>query len=170
MPEVRKRKATLIAFAFGFFQALMPLIGCLLGSVFAGYIRAYDHIIALVLLGFIGGKMIYEGAKSLRASGGEGPDAQSRDIGLGTLLIQAIATSIDALIVGVGFAAVGFTMRGLITAVLIIGLTTFIISFTGVIAGKKLGSLLGKRAEIIGGVILIGIGVKVFVEHTFFGG
>jgi putative Mn2+ efflux pump MntP len=170
MPTVRKRKAALIAFAFGFFQALMPLIGCLLGSMFAKYIRIYDHIIAWVLLGFIGGKMIYEGVKSLRADGDESSGCSGRDIGPGALLIQAIATSIDALVVGVSFAAVGFTTGGLIVAVLMIGVTTFVISFAGVIAGKKLGSLLGKRAEIIGGLILIAIGVKIFISHTFFGG
>ncbi|MDR2486548.1 MAG: manganese efflux pump MntP family protein [Clostridiales Family XIII bacterium] len=172
MPQVRMRPALVIAATFGLFQALMPFIGCLLGGIFAEHIRAFDHIIALVLLAFIGGKMLLEGMRSLRARAGEGEESppQERRLGLGRLLLQAVATSIDALVVGVSFAAVGFTLNGLVAAVLIIGATTFLFCIVGVYAGKRIGALLGKRAEVIGGLILIGIGLKIFIEHSFFSG
>jgi putative Mn2+ efflux pump MntP len=165
MPRARVRDSMRIAAAFGAFQAIMPLAGYYAGSVFAGYIKAYDHIIALALLGIIGGRMISEGIKSSRGRAEERP---ARELRFGALLIQAVATSIDALVVGVGFAAVGLEPAGLATAVIFIGVITFALSFAGVHAGKRFGALLGSRAEIAGGAILVAIGLKIFIEHVFF--
>ncbi|MCM1055839.1 MAG: manganese efflux pump MntP family protein [Bacteroides sp.] len=166
------KAALAIALSFGLFQALMPTAGYFLGSAFETVISRFDHYIALVFLGFIGGKMIFDGIKELRESksgkedgnGGEKPFKLS----FGELMIQSVATSIDALIVGVSFAALPNV--SIWTAVLLIGLITFTISLVGVFSGKKFGQLLGSRAEIFGGLILVGIGLKVFIEHVFFGG
>ena len=166
--DLTKRKAVLIPLTFGFFQAAMPIIGFYVGLLFLEQIEAFDHWIAFALLVFIGGKMIFDGIKELRAKKkGEEPPAEFK-LTLPALLIQAIATSIDALIVGVSFAALPDV--NIWTAVFLIGLTTFAISLAGVFFGKKFGQLLGSRAEILGGVILVAIGLKVFIEHTFFGG
>jgi putative Mn2+ efflux pump MntP len=164
------RRALSVAAAFGGFQAAMPLAGYFAGRTFTGYIEAYDHIVALALLAFIGGRMIREGVRSMRkgaanAAPGEG---KGKDLSAGSLLLQAVATSIDALIVGVGFAAVGLPPSELVKAVILIGATTFALSFAGVWAGKRVGALLGSRAEIVGGLILIAIGVKIFIEDMFF--
>jgi putative Mn2+ efflux pump MntP len=188
MPRFRVRQAFAVAIAFGVFQALMPAIGYSLGYMIADKIAAVDHIAALVLLGFIGGRMVFGGARRLtreqaraqtqgeetvRAQGQE-EHAQTQDhpsakaLTAPGLIVQAIATSIDALIVGVSFAAVGLSWRGMIGAALAIGVFTFVLSFVGVALGKKFGSLLGSKAEIVGGAILLGIGLRIFVEHTFF--
>jgi putative Mn2+ efflux pump MntP len=164
MPEADGKKSLAIAAAFGGFQAAMPLAGYFAGQTFTGYIAAYDHIVAIVLLSFIGGRMVYggmkarkEGAKSGRAGG----------LSAGSLLVQAVATSIDALIVGVGFAAMGLSAGESAKTVILIGSITFALSFVGVQAGRKIGAQLGARAEIIGGLILIAIGIKIFVEDMF---
>lgn len=168
MKKLNVKAALATAFSFGLFQALMPTLGYFLGTAFESVIRRFDHYIALIFLGFIGGKMIFDGIKELCAKKkGEEPPAEFK-LTLPALLIQAIATSIDALIVGVSFAALPDV--NIWTAVSLIGLTTFAISLAGVFFGKKFGQLLGSRAEILGGVILVAIGLKVFIEHTFFGG
>ncbi|MCM1298260.1 MAG: manganese efflux pump MntP family protein [Firmicutes bacterium] len=169
MKKENPKAALAIAFSFGLFQAVMPTAGYFLGSAFEEVIREFDHYIALVFLGFIGGKMIYDGIKELKAkkSGAEEED-KSFKLSFGALMIQAVATSIDALIVGVSFAALPDV--NIWAAVTLIGITTFAISLIGVFFGKKFGQLLGSRAEILGGIILVGIGLKVFIEHTFFGG
>ena len=168
MKKLNVKVALATAFSFGLFQALMPTLGYFLGTAFESVIRRFDHYIALIFLGFIGGKMIFDGIKELRAKKkGEEPPAEFK-LTLPALLIQAIATSIDALIVGVSFAALPDV--NIWTAVSLIGLTTFAISLAGVFFGKKFGQLLGSRAEILGGVILVAIGLKVFIEHIFFGG
>ena len=169
MKKQNPKAALAIAFSFGLFQALMPTIGYFLGSAFEEVIRQFDHFIALIFLGFIGGKMIFDGIKELIADKkGETEEIQEFHLSFGKLLIQAIATSIDALIVGVSFAALPDV--NIWTAVLLIGAVTFVISLTGVFSGKKFGQLLGSKAEIFGGIILVGIGLKVFIEHVFFGG
>ena len=169
MKKQNPKAALAIAFSFGLFQALMPTIGYFLGSAFEDIIRQFDHFIALIFLGFIGGKMIFDGIKELMASKkGETEELPEFKLSFGKLLIQAIATSIDALIVGVSFAALPSV--NIWTAVLLIGTVTFAISLLGVFSGKKFGQLLGSKAEIFGGVILVGIGLKVFIEHIFFGG
>lgn len=169
MKKSDTKAALAIAFSFGLFQALMPTAGYFLGSAFESVIKEFDHYIALIFLGFIGGKMIFDGIKEIWAKK-KGQDAEEKEFKLGfaTLIIQAVATSIDALIVGVSFAALQDV--NIWTAVLLIGIITFILSLIGIFFGKKFGQLLGSRAEIAGGIILVGIGLKVFIEHTFFGG
>ena len=169
MKKQNPKAAFAIAFSFGLFQALMPTLGYFLGSAFEDIIRQFDHYIALIFLGFIGGKMIFDGIKELIADKkGETEELPEFRLTFGKLLIQAVATSIDALIVGVSFAALPDV--NIWTAVLLIGVVTFAISLLGVFSGKKFGQLLGSKAEIFGGLILVGIGLKVFIEHVFFGG
>ncbi|MGN0649232.1 MAG: manganese efflux pump MntP family protein [Oscillospiraceae bacterium] len=158
----RKRRAVFTAALFGIFQAVMPLLGYLLGSGFAGLIAAYDHFIALAVLGFIGGKAVIEGISELRSGCECLPDSEPS---LGILFAQGAATSIDAFVVGVSFAAVGAEPFG---ASAIIGAVTFAICLVGTLAGRKFGELLGTKAEIAGGIVLIAIGVKTFLEHTVF--
>ncbi|MBD5081316.1 MAG: manganese efflux pump [Ruminococcaceae bacterium] len=163
------KAALAIALSFGLFQAGMPLAGYFLGSAFEDVIKEFDHFIALIFLGFIGGKMIFDGIKELRAKKkGEEEEEKPFKLSFGTLMIQAVATSIDALIVGVSFAALPDV--NIWAAVSLIGVTTFTISLVGVFFGKKFGQLLGSKAEVLGGIILVGIGLKVFIEHVFFGG
>ena len=147
---------------FGLFQGLMPLIGFLLGVGFAKYIRAVDHIIALVLLCFIGGQMIWESFKK------EEEEQTGSTLTLKMLLMQGVATSIDALAVGVSFAAL--TDVNVPFACSAICFITFIFGTCGVFIGKKFGTILNNKAQLVGGLILVGIGVKIFVEHVFFGG
>ena len=152
-----------IALFFGGFQFLMPCIGYLLGSAFAKYITAFDHYIAFVLLGFIGGKMLYE---AIAEKDDEDEDIKN-PISFKTLTILAIATSIDALAVGVTFATVPLAIHVTLASALI-GIVTYAISAGGVYIGSKFGNLLGKKAEILGGLVLIGIGAKILIEHLFF--
>ena len=151
--------AFILAFAFGFFQALMPAIGYFAGIRFTEYIQAFDHWIAFILLSFIGINMIREGKEEKE------DNEKSTSLAFKDVLILAIATSIDALAVGVSFA---FLKVNLLEAVLTIGCTTFILSFISVLFGKKLGSLFEKYAEYLGGTILILLGFKILIEHLFF--
>lgn len=169
MKKSSPKAALAIAFSFGLFQALMPTAGYFLGSAFEDVIKEFDHFIALIFLGFIGGKMIYDGIKELRA-GKKGAKTEEKafKLSFGILIIQAVATSIDALIVGVSFAALPDV--NIWAAVVIIGITTFVLSLIGVFFGKKFGQLIGSRAVILGGIILAAIGIKIFIEHIFFGG
>ena len=155
----KPQQAAKIALFFGGFQFLMPCIGFLLGSAFARYIESFDHWIAFVLLVFIGGKMIFEAIKKDEDEDIKNPLSSS------TLLILAVATSIDALAVGVTFATVSVPI---IWAAAIIGVVTFFISATGVYIGSRCGNLFGNKAEIIGGLVLCGIGIKILIEHLFF--
>ncbi len=159
----RRRKAVLIAFMFGLFQALMPLIGYALGMGFARYINAFDHYLALGVLGFIGGKMIVESIGELR--GGEKPSHEARELAFPVILAQAAATAIDALMVGVSFAAIGVKI---LPAAAFIGAVTFCISLGGALGGRRLGMKLGigAGAELAGGIVLAAIGIKTFLEHT----
>lgn len=171
MKKSDPKAALAIAASFGLFQALMPTVGYFLGSAFETVISRFDHYIALIFLGFIGGKMIFDGIRELREkkkSDGAPEEEKPFKLSFGALMIQSVATSIDALIVGVSFAALPNV--NIWIAVTLIGIITFSISLVGVFSGKKFGQLLGSRAEIFGGLILVGIGVKVFVEHVFFGG
>lgn len=155
-----KKYAFILAFAFGFFQWLMPTIGYFAGSRFANSIQAFDHWIAFILLVLIGLNMIRE-AKEEK----EDADTKIDKISFKDILLLAIATSIDALAVGVSFA---FLQVNLFQSALTIGCTTFILSFICVICGKKLGSLFEKYAGFLGGTILILLGVKILIEHLFF--
>ena len=152
--------ALLIALFFGGFQMLMPLIGWAAGTLFEKYITQFDHWIAFGLLLLLGGKMIYDGIfdKDEQKEGEEKP----LKLGFLTLLVMAIATSIDALAVGVTFA---FLKVNIWMAVSIIGATTFAFSLVGVGIGVKVGDKFKNKAEIFGGVILILIGLKILLEH-----
>lgn len=155
MRRIDYRQALLIALFFGGFQALMPAVGYLLGAGFEHYISAFDHWIAFLLLAFIGGKMIWEAVR-----GGE--EEQPQELDLKMLLMMAVATSIDALAVGITFA---FLRMDILPSALTIGLTTFILSLIGVLVGNRFGVRYKKKAEITGGVVLVLIGVKILLEH-----
>lgn len=161
--NIKNSEILKIAGAFGLFQGVMPLIGWVVGIKFQSYIMAFDHWVALILLTFIGGKMLFE-ALGDDKNAGEVAIAKSEDrIPIKTLLILSIATSIDALAVGVSLA---FLNVSIIIASSIIAITTFILCIVAVYIGKLFGAVMEKRAEILGGVILIIIGVKIFLEHT----
>lgn len=153
-----------VSLFFGGFQALMPLLGWWVGRYFESSIKSFDHWIAFILLGIIGGKMLIEAIKELKSN----PDSEiatecERDeFSYKKLTILAIATSIDALAVGVSFA---FLSVSIIPSITIIGITTFVLSFFAVFLGKKLGEYMQSYAEIIGGIILIAIGIKILFEH-----
>ena len=140
---------------FGGFQALMPLIGYLLGSSFAEYIAAVDHWIAMILLVLIGGNMV-------RESLDKDPEHVNPSLGVKTMLIMAIATSIDALAVGVTFA---FLEVRILPAISFIGVVTFLLSALGVKIGSIFGTKYKSKAELLGGVILILLGIKILLEH-----
>lgn len=163
----RRRNALAAAVLFGLFQALMPILGFLLGSGFADKISAFDHFLALGVLGVIGGKMIYESIKDLFSREDVSPKRDSseadRPPAPGILLLQAAATSIDALMVGVSFAAIRIQI---IPAAALIGAVTFMLSLSGAMFGKRLGEKLGAKATLLGGLVLLIIGVKTFLEHT----
>lgn len=159
--NIHKKQIITTAAAFGFFQAFMPVLGFFIGSTFSRAIESLDHWIALLLLGFIGGKMIVDAIKELKY-----PEAcltSSKNLTPQTLLLQAVATSIDALAVGVGFAIIKVDI---LSAALYIGMITFINSLIGSHLGKKFGQLFKQKAEILGGLILLVIGIKIFIEHT----
>ena len=153
-----KKEVVLSAFFYGLFQGLMPVIGFLLGTQFLGVISSIDHWVALVLLGIIGGKMIKD------ACLGGSHDGMEEKLDTKTLIIQSIATSIDALAVGISMAALKVDI---LTSAGIIAISTFLCCVVGGAIGKRFGELLGKKAQLIGGVILIAIGVKIFIEHVF---
>jgi putative Mn2+ efflux pump MntP len=144
---------------FGFFQALMPFIGFFTGTLFAGKIQGLDHWITFVLLGFIGGKMIKDSFSAEKEKGSENPFHFIK------MLLLSIATSIDALAVGVTFA---FFQINIFKAIFIIGLTTFCISIGGVKAGNIFGTKYKSKAEFMGGAVLVILGIKILIEHLFF--
>ncbi|MBQ8731267.1 MAG: manganese efflux pump [Oscillospiraceae bacterium] len=162
MKDLKTHHALLIAAAFGIFQGLMPLTGWLAGQIFVEFLTSIDHWVALILLGFIGAKMLVEGVKELRTP--QSCDAKQKALSLPQLLLQAIATSIDALAVGITFASAGSTLGEVVFDISVIAAVTFVICFAGVFIGKKFGSLLGMRAQIAGGIILILLGLKIFLE------
>lgn len=151
----------IIALFFGVFQAIMPLIGWMLGSQFENYIIQYDHWIAFFLLALIGSKMLWEALKEENNVEEESCDTL-KALDYKELLLLAIATSIDALAVGVTFA---FLKVNIVFSVTVIGLITFALSIVGVIIGIRFGSKFKKGAEIVGGVILLLIGLKILLEH-----
>ena len=157
------KRSTMLADAvcFGVFQGLMPTIGFFLGKAFETYIRTFDHWIALLLLAWIGGKMIWDAFRGEEESG-------EYTLTVKLLLAQGVATSIDALAVGVSFAALPDVQ--ILPAALLICCETFAFSLIGIVFGKKAGAKLGSHAQLVGGIILVGIGIKIFVEHMFFGG
>ena len=161
MKVIDLRQCFVIALFFGVFQAVMPLIGYGLSINFVEYINAYSHWIAFGLLVIIGGNMIRESVGNDKES-----QCENAGIDIKELFILAVATSIDALAVGVSFGTMGDKMYlPISTAVLMIGITTFIISFAGVFIGNAFGVKYKSKAEIMGGIILIIIGIKVVAEH-----
>lgn len=160
MRKVNKKQCLVIGLFFGGFQALMPFIGWVLGSQFEQYIKSIDHWIAFILLGFIGGKMVVEAIREKDEAVEVGKMDPPLD--LKEMFILAIATSIDALAVGITFA---FLQVPIVEAVSIIGITTFVISVIGVYVGNFFGNRYKKKAELAGGIILILIGLKILLEH-----
>lgn len=150
------KHAFLIAFAFGFAQFLMPLLGWSLGSAFLQALQAYDHWIAFFLLLAIGGKMLHESGQL------NDNDEFKSCMHIPTLIAMSVATSIDALAVGFSFACLKIQI---VLPVIVIGLTTFTICLVGVYVGKAVGHFLEKKLEIVGGLVLIGIGLRILIEH-----
>ena len=160
MRRLNKKQALIIGLYFGGFQALMPLIGWLLGSQFQKYITSIDHWIAFILLGFIGGKMMIEAIREWNEE--ETVDVMDAPLNHKNMLVLAVATSIDALAVGITFA---FLDTPIIEAITIIGITTMVISIIGVVVGNFFGSRYKSKAEFIGGLILVLLGLKILLEH-----
>ncbi len=154
MQKLNYKQMGLIALFFGGFQALMPLIGWLLGKSFEVYIKSVDHWIAFGLLLFIGGKMAYESFK-------DDDDECCNKFDIKELFVLAIATSIDALAVGIAFALKDINI---LFAIAVIGITTFVLSAIGVLIGHKFGAVYKSKAELAGGIILILIGLKILLE------
>lgn len=155
MKKIDWKKAIIIALYFGFFQGFMPVIGYFLGSTFESLVIQIDHWIAFILLSFIGGNMIKESFSTESENCNDSVDFK-------TMVILAIATSIDALAVGVTFA---FFKINLLFSVLIIGIITFVLSLFGIMIGNKFGSKYENKAEFTGGLILILLGLKILLEH-----
>lgn len=161
-PKMKKGKMTGVAGIFSVFQFAMPLIGWICVSTIVQYFKAFEKCIpwiALILLGYIGGKMLYEGIKNKNS------DEEKPAVGIGALLIQGVATSIDAL--SVGFTIADYKLPEAILACLLIGIVTFFICLAGIAVGKKAGTKLAGKADIIGGVILIFIGLEIFISIWF---
>jgi putative Mn2+ efflux pump MntP len=154
--QLKIKHALRIALFFGGFQAIMPVIGYLAGLSIKTYIATYDHWVAFGILSAVGGKMIYESFKIKNAEDSLNPS------NIVVLLVLSIATSIDALAIGV---TLSFLRVSLVTAVSIIGLVTFVLSYLGVFIGKRFGHFFENKIEAIGGLILIGIGIKILFEH-----
>lgn len=162
-PKFRRKDAFLTAITFGCFQAFMPLLGYTIGHTFFNTIVVLDHWIALLLLGAIGLNMIVEGIKSFK--GTEDDDCNKETFTIKLLLAQGIATSIDALAIGISFAVM---KSNILFAISCIGIITFCSSLFGCFLGKKFDSFSKDKAEIFGGSILLFIGLKIFIEHMFF--
>lgn len=165
--NLSKKICVKIALAFGIFQGIMPLLGWLLGISFEKYIKSLDHWIALGLLGFLGIRMIMEFIESRKEDSAElevGVTAEE-ELSNKELFMLSIATSIDALAVGVSFA---FLNVNIVVASLTICIITFLVCLVGVYLGKKIGDVFSSYAELLGGIVLIIIGINIFNEHTGF--
>lgn len=156
LKKMNWKKAIIIALYFGIFQALMPIVGYMVGSAFELFVTKVDHWIAFALLTIIGANMLKEAfAKDT--------DNLNENVDFKTMIILAIATSIDALAVGITFA---FLQANIVISSAIIGIVTFIISIIGVKIGNKFGDKYERNAEVVGGFILIFMGIKILLEHT----
>ena len=155
MKKINWKSVIIISLYFGLFQAGMPVLGYFLGSAFSNFVQQVDHWIAFILLAIIGGNMIKD-------STDDEVEKRNDRVDFKTMLVLAIATSIDALAVGVTFA---FFQVNLLLAITIIGGITFVLSFLGVLIGNKFGDKFQNRAELAGGIILIIIGLKILLEH-----
>ena len=161
-PGMRRKKMCGVAGVFAFFQALMPMTGWICVHTVVQYFKAFEKFIpwiALALLGFIGGEMLCSGIKNV--------DSEEEKLGVGfkALMIQGVATSIDALSVGFTISEYGVVMA--LVSAIIIAAVTFVICFAGLIIGKKFGTKLSNKAEILGGIILIFIGIEIFITGIF---
>ncbi len=150
-----------LSFHFGLFQALMPVIGWLAGMTVQKWISAYDHWLAFALLGFVGTKMIYEAFHPEEEKAEKDP---TRGM---TLIVLSVATSIDALAVGLTLGMIGVSIWFPAT---IIGVVAGVLTMAGMLLGRRIGTLWGPRVEILGGLVLLGIGLKILLEHTLWGG
>jgi putative Mn2+ efflux pump MntP len=166
-PRIRIRDAITVATYFGGFQALMPLLGWFLGARIGPAVAAWDHWIAFILLGGVGGKMLWEAWQEKKQKHGE-PDHgdrghEDRDrFGFRNMITLAVATSIDAFAVGVTLPMLN---APLVSSMVTIGITTAVLSAAGLFAGRRFGAILGPRLDAIGGLVLIGLGAKILVEH-----
>ena len=156
--QLHVRYALRLAIFFGGFQAFMPIIGYLAGLSIREYIQDYDHWIAFGILSAVGGKMIYESLKI------ESVEKNMDPSNIFVLLALSVATSIDALAIGITLSLI---TSYIIIAVLIIGLVTFVLSYLGIIIGKKFGHFFENKIEALGGIILIGLGLKILFQHLF---
>ena len=154
--DLRVRYTLRMALFFGGFQAIMPIIGFFAGLGLRAYITGFDHWVAFALLSLVGGKMIYESFHAEPAERNRDPSS------LLTLLALSVATSIDALAVGITLSLLKVSLAW---AASVIGLVTFVLSYAGVLLGKRFGHLFESKIEILGGLILIAIGVKILIEH-----
>ena len=153
---IKIKNALMIAIFFGLFQAIMPLIGWLAGYTLKDFISGIDHWIAFGLLSIIGLKMIYESFKL------ESDKERVDPLNISVLFVLSIATSIDALAIGISLSFLNISIA---LPSIIIGIITFLLSFMGVYIGNKLGHFFEKKIEILGGIILIAIGIKILIEH-----
>jgi putative Mn2+ efflux pump MntP len=176
--ELKPCRMLRASFSFGLFQFLMPVFGWFLGRTLSAYIQDYDHWIAFGLLALVGGKMLKESLTPVKSAACEDDETVSGNVDQvrqsvsgadiddpKNLLVLSIATSLDALAIGISFSLLG---TGIWTPALVIGVVTFFVCMLGFEFGKRIGSTLGRRAETVGGLVLIGIGVKILVEHQFF--
>jgi len=164
-PSMSKKKICVVAFAYAAFQAIMPMIGWVCVHTIVEKFQSFEKFIpwiALILLLYIGGEMFIDGFKAKKSE----EEVVLEKLTLKALFIQAVATSIDAL--SVGFTIAEYPLLSAIICNLIIAVTTFVISVAGVLIGKKVGTKLGWKADILGGVILIGIGLEIFITGVFF--
>ncbi|MEM2145169.1 MAG: manganese efflux pump MntP family protein [Candidatus Jordarchaeaceae archaeon] len=159
--QVRIRDAAKIALFFGLFQVGMPVLGWLFGTGLADLVSEVDHWIAFGLLSLVGGRMIYESVKKEKSENEKEIDPLSTHV----LLVLSVATSIDAFAVGVSFAFLGVFI---LNPIIVIGTVTFLLCFLGVFAGNKFGQIFKNKLKIVGGIILIGIGLKILIQDLFF--
>ena len=162
-PFMRRKKMVYVAGVYAFFQGLMPMLGWVCVHTIVSYFRVFEKFIpwiALILLVYIGVGMIREGLK------GDDPEEPVAKLGKATLLMQGLATSIDAL--SVGFTIADYHVLMALSASLIIALVTFFICYAGLFLGKRFGTRFAGKASILGGVILIGIGIEIFIKGVFF--
>ena len=164
LKKIKVSNALKVALFFGVFQFGMLFIGYLLGSAFEKYISSIDHWVAFVLLMIIGGKMFFEAL--FEKDNQEDFEKKENPLDNKVLTVLAIATSIDALAVGISFAAMKNT--GILFSASVVGIVAFLFSFFGMYIGNKCGNLFGSKSEIAGGIVLMGIGIKILVEHLFF--
>ena len=151
-----------MAVFFGFFQFGMPIIGWAAGMTFSGYIESIDHWIAFALLAFVGGRMIRNGLQKKRIEAYHSDDEKKDCRNLLTLFLLSIATSIDALAIGLSFAMINVEI---VLPSIMIGIITFMVSMIGYGIGKKIGKIVKIELDILGGIVLLGIGIKILVEH-----